>query len=38
MEEEIEAFEKEKINLTQELDRVQREALIWERKVSKHYK
>ncbi|XP_046960067.1 coiled-coil domain-containing protein 40 [Vanessa cardui] len=32
MEEDIEAFEKEKINLTQELDRVQREALIWQRK------
>ncbi|XP_026490802.2 coiled-coil domain-containing protein 40 [Vanessa tameamea] len=32
MEEDIEAFEKEKINLTQDLDRVQREALIWQRK------
>ncbi|CAK1595867.1 unnamed protein product [Parnassius mnemosyne] len=32
LEEDIEALEKEKINLTQELDRVQREALIWQRK------
>ncbi|XP_038212034.1 coiled-coil domain-containing protein 40 [Zerene cesonia] len=32
LEEDIEAMEKEKINLTQELDRVQREALIWQRK------
>lgn len=35
IEEEIEAYEKEKMNLTQELDRAQREALIWQRKVSK---
>lgn len=33
IEEEIEAYEKEKMNLTQDLDRVQREALIWQRKV-----
>ncbi|CAK1547011.1 unnamed protein product [Leptosia nina] len=32
LEEDIEAMEKDKINLTQELDRVQREALIWQRK------
>nr|CBH09299.1 putative cohesin subunit [Heliconius melpomene] len=32
IEEEIEAYEKEKMNLTQELDRAQREALIWQRK------
>ncbi|CAG9584554.1 unnamed protein product [Danaus chrysippus] len=32
IEEEIEAFEKEKMNLAQELDRIQREALIWQRK------
>lgn len=33
IEEEIEAFEKEKMNLAQELDRIQREALIWQRKA-----
>ncbi|XP_045525962.1 coiled-coil domain-containing protein 40 isoform X2 [Pieris brassicae] len=32
LEEDIEAMEKDKINLTQDLDRVQREALIWQRK------
>ncbi|KPJ02646.1 Coiled-coil domain-containing protein 40 [Papilio xuthus] len=32
LEEDIEALKKEKINLTQDLDRVQREALIWQRK------
>ncbi|XP_030024984.1 coiled-coil domain-containing protein 40 isoform X2 [Manduca sexta] len=32
LEDDIEAMEKDKINLTQELDRVQREALIWQRK------
>ncbi|XP_026725208.1 coiled-coil domain-containing protein 40 [Trichoplusia ni] len=32
LEEEIEALDKEKMNLAQELDRVQREALIWQRK------
>ncbi|CAH0579188.1 unnamed protein product [Chrysodeixis includens] len=32
LEEEIEVLDKEKMNLTQELDRVQREALIWQRK------
>lgn len=33
LEEEIDAMDKGKTNLTQELDRVQREALIWQRKV-----
>ncbi|VVD04472.1 unnamed protein product [Leptidea sinapis] len=33
LQEDIETMEKDKINLTQELDRVQREALIWQRKV-----
>lgn len=33
MEEDIERLDKDKINLTQELDRVQKEALIWQRKV-----
>ncbi|KAJ8727957.1 hypothetical protein PYW08_016342 [Mythimna loreyi] len=32
LEEDIEQLDKEKMNLTQELDRVQREALIWQRK------
>ncbi|XP_039754155.1 coiled-coil domain-containing protein 40 [Pararge aegeria] len=32
IEEDIEAFEKEKMNLTQELEKGQREALIWQRK------
>ncbi|KAH9640112.1 hypothetical protein HF086_016043 [Spodoptera exigua] len=32
LEDEIEQLDKEKMNLTQELDRVQREALIWQRK------
>ncbi|XP_050670770.1 girdin isoform X2 [Leptidea sinapis] len=32
LQEDIETMEKDKINLTQELDRVQREALIWQRK------
>ncbi|KAL0892816.1 hypothetical protein ABMA27_014509 [Loxostege sticticalis] len=32
LEEEIENMDKEKVNLTQDLDRVQREALIWQRK------
>ncbi|XP_075973256.1 lethal (2) 41Ab [Anticarsia gemmatalis] len=32
LEEEIEEMDKEKMNLTQELDKVQREALIWQRK------
>ncbi|XP_034830510.1 coiled-coil domain-containing protein 40 [Maniola hyperantus] len=32
LEEDIEAFEKEKINLTQDLEKAQREALIWQRK------
>ncbi|XP_072932201.1 coiled-coil domain-containing protein 40 [Epargyreus clarus] len=32
LEDDIEALDKEKINLTQDLDRVTREALIWERK------
>ncbi|KAL4709969.1 hypothetical protein ACJJTC_003932 [Scirpophaga incertulas] len=32
LEEDIEALDKEKVNLTQDLDRVQREALIWQRK------
>uniref|UniRef100_A0A2A4JTG9 Cilia- and flagella-associated protein 157 n=2 Tax=Heliothis virescens TaxID=7102 RepID=A0A2A4JTG9_HELVI len=32
LEDEIEELDKEKMNLTQELDRVQREALIWQRK------
>ncbi|RVE48084.1 hypothetical protein evm_007271 [Chilo suppressalis] len=32
LEEEIEAMDKEKVNLTQQLDQVQREALIWQRK------
>ncbi|XP_059059138.1 GRIP and coiled-coil domain-containing protein 2 [Achroia grisella] len=32
LEEDIETMDKEKINLTQDLDRVQREALIWQRK------
>lgn len=33
LEEEIDAMDKEKINLAQDLDRVTREALIWQRKV-----
>lgn len=33
MEEDIERLDKDKINFTQELDRVQKEALIWQRKV-----
>ncbi|XP_052759423.1 myosin-3 [Galleria mellonella] len=32
LEEDIETMDKEKVNLTQDLDRVQREALIWQRK------
>ncbi|XP_052740436.1 coiled-coil domain-containing protein 40 [Bicyclus anynana] len=32
LEEDIEAYEKEKLNLTQELEKAQREALIWQRK------
>lgn len=32
-EEDIEKLDKDKMNLTQELDRVQKEALIWQRKV-----
>ncbi|XP_073944706.1 coiled-coil domain-containing protein 40-like [Choristoneura fumiferana] len=32
LEESIETMDKEKINLTQDLDRMQREALIWQRK------
>ncbi|XP_063897908.1 coiled-coil domain-containing protein 40-like [Helicoverpa armigera] len=32
LEDEIEELDKDKMNLTQELDRVQREALIWQRK------
>ncbi|XP_037872586.1 CAP-Gly domain-containing linker protein 1 [Bombyx mori] len=32
LEEDIDAMDKEKMNLTQELDRVQREALVWQRK------
>ncbi|KAJ0177053.1 hypothetical protein K1T71_007062 [Dendrolimus kikuchii] len=32
LEEEIEEMDKDKMNLTQDLDRVQREALIWQRK------
>lgn len=33
MEEDIERLDKDKMNLTQELDRVQKEALLWQRKV-----
>lgn len=32
LEDDIEELDKEKMNLTQDLDRVQREALIWQRK------
>ncbi|KAM3964343.1 LOW QUALITY PROTEIN: lethal (2) 41Ab [Aphomia sociella] len=32
LEEDIETMDKDKVNLTQDLDRVQREALIWQRK------
>lgn len=33
MEEDIDRLDKDKMNLSQELDRVQKEALIWQRKV-----
>lgn len=35
LEDDIENMESEKMNLTQDLDRMQREALIWQRKVIK---